>query len=425
MKQRAGWSWVPILGLATALALAGCGSAAGPDASSGSSGKLVVWDWKSGEATAASYISKAKADFARKHPDVTVEFVAQPFEQYYTLLGAAVQAGKGPDVMLFNGGGQIRDRVDSLVPLDGYVDADRKRLAGWAAFTKDARTYAAPVTLQGHPVYYNKALYRKAGLDPERPAATWPEFLANCETIASRTGARCFAQGNKEGIGIQFFLSGFGSGVLSPQEYDDWVAGKRNWASPNVKKVFALWKEIGDRGLNNDGANSTAMFNDAFAVFNSGKAAHVIGLMSDVGHWKDFAEFIGAGDVGVATAPVVTAGAAPSLPYDGGIGYAVAKSAKDPKVASDLVRSLTSTDALKAFYADAGAIAADTTIDVSGAGPAVATIVSETRSGKPALHVALSSKTIDLMGRLSQQLLSGSVTVDQAVDQLAKSDQAG
>jgi multiple sugar transport system substrate-binding protein len=413
------------MGLVTGPALAGCGSAAEPDRSARSGGRLVVWDWKSGDATAASYIAKAKADFARKHPDVTVEFVAQPFEQYYTLLGAAVQAGKGPDVMLFNGGGQLRDRADTLLPLDEHVGADRQRLAGWAAFTKDAKTYAAPVTLQGHPVYYNKALYRKAGLDPERPAATWPEFLANCETIASTTGARCFAQGNKEGIGIQFFLSGFGSGVLSPQEYDDWVAGKRNWSSPNVRKVFALWKEIGDRGLNNDGANSTAMFNDAFAVFSSGKAAHVVGLMSDVGHWKDFAEFIPAGDVGVTTAPVVTAGAAPSLPYDGGIGYAVAKSAKDPKVAADLVRSLTSTDALKAFYADAGAIAADTTIDVSGAGPAVATIVSETRGGKPALHVALSSKTIDLMGRLSQQLLSGSVTVDQAVDQLAKSDQAG
>ena len=423
MKQRAGWSAVLMLGLA--LALTGCGSAAGPDPSSRSGDKLVVWDWKSGDATAASYIAKAKADFATKHPDVTVEFVAQPFEQYYTLLGAAVQAGKSPDVMMFNGGGQIRDRADSLVPIDEYVGADRQRLAGWAAFTKDARTYAAPVTLQGHPVYYNKDLYRRAGLDPERPAGTWDEFLANCETIASRTGARCFAQGNKEGIGIQFFLSGFGSGILSPQEYDDWIAGKRNWSSPGVRKVFALWKEIGDRGLNNDGANSTAMFNDAFAVFSSAKAAHVIGLMSDVGHWKDFAEFLGAGDVGVTTAPVVTAGAAPSLPYDGGIGYAVAKSARDPKVAADLVRSLTSTDALKAFYADAGAIAADTTIDVSGAGPAVAAIVSETRSGKPALHVALSSKTIDLMGRLSQQLLSGSVTVDRAVDELAKSDQAG
>jgi multiple sugar transport system substrate-binding protein len=366
-----------------------------------------------------------KADFAKKHRGVTVEFVAQPFEQYYTLLGAAIQAGKGPDVMMFNGGGQIRDRVDALLPLDEHVGEDKRRLAGWEAFTKDSKTYAAPVTLQGHPVYYNKSLYQKAGLDPARPATTWNEFVANCAAITKATGAKCFAQGNKEGIGIQFFLSGLGSGILSPQEYDDWIAGKRNWTSPNVKRVFSLWKEVNDKGLNNDGANSTAMFNDAFAVFQSGKASHVIGLMSDIGHWQDFAEFLDAGNVGVMKAPVVTAGAAPSLPYDGGIGYAVARWTTDAKVAADLVRSLTSADALKSFYADAGAIASDRTIEVSSAGPAVATIVSAIDSGKPALHVALSSKTVDLMGRLSQQLLSGSISVDKAVQQLAASDQAG
>ncbi len=177
--------------------------------------------------------------------------------------------------------------------------------------------------------------------------------------------------------------------------------------------------------MNSDGANSTAMFNDSFALFQSGKAAHVMGLMSDVGHWQDFNEFLTPEKLGVMKAPVVTAGTTPSLPYDGGIGYAVAKWTKDPKVAADLVRSLSSADALKAFYADAGAIAADTTIDVSAGGPAVSTIVGELKSGKPALHVALSSKTIDLMGRLSQQLLSGSITVDEVVKQLAASDQAG
>lgn len=66
-----------------------------------------------------------------------------------------------------------------------------------------------------------------------------------------------------------------------------------------------------------------------------------------------------------------------------------------PGVGRDLVRSLTSTEALTAFYAKAGAIASDMTIDVSQAGPAVATILSEIKTGKPALHVALSSKTLD------------------------------
>ncbi|AWS43443.1 sugar ABC transporter substrate-binding protein [Streptosporangium sp. 'caverna'] len=423
MKQRTLWSAVMVLGLG----LAGCGSAARPVSSPGDSSKvtkLVVWDWKSSDATAASYIQKAKADFAKKHPGVTVEFVAQPFDQYYTLLGAAIQSSTGPDVMLFNGGGQIRDRVDSLLPIDQYVAEDRQRLAGWEAFGKDGKIYAAPVTLQGHPIYYNKTLYEKAGLDPASPPKTWDEFIGDCAAIKKATGAKCFALGNKEGIGIQFFLSGLGSGILTPQEYDDWIAGKRDWTSPDVKRVFTLWKEVNDLGLNNDGANSTAMFNDAFAVFNSGKAAHIIGLMSDIGHWKDFSEFLGADKVGVMNAPVVTDGASPNLPYDGGIGYAVAKWAKDPKLAADMVRSLTTTDALTSFYSDAGAIASDTTIDVSQGPAAVGTIVPEIKSGKPALHVALSSKTIDLMGRLSQKLLSGSATVDEVVEQLAASDRA-
>jgi multiple sugar transport system substrate-binding protein len=149
MKQRALWSAVVVVGLA----LAGCGSASDSNSSGGADGKLVVWDWKSGDPAAASYIEKAKADFAKKHSGVTVQFVAQPFEQYYTLLGAAIQAGKGPDVMLFNGGGQLRDRVDALLPLDEYVAEDRKRLAGWEAFPAKGMVYGAPVTRQGHPIY--------------------------------------------------------------------------------------------------------------------------------------------------------------------------------------------------------------------------------------------------------------------------------
>ncbi len=421
MTRRALWT----VATAALLALAGCGSAAGPGSSSGGDGKLVVWDWKSGDAAAATYLEKAKADFAEKHPDVTVEFVAQPFDQYYTLLGAAMQAGKGPDVMLFNGGGQLRDRTDALVPLDTYVADDRDRLTGWEAFGKDGKTYAAPVTLQGHPIYYNKKLYAQAGLDPDAPATTWQDFVRDCATIKDKTGVPCFALGNKEGIGIQFFLSGLGSGVLTDEEYDDWIAGERDWSSPHVRRIFELWQDNGTEGRTNEGANSTAMFNDAFALFSSGKAAHVIGLMSDVGHWKDFGEFLDADDIGVMPAPVVTDGATPSLPYDGGIGYAVAEWTADPALAADLVRSLTSRDALAAFHADAGAIAADTTIDVAEAGPAVTRIVGAIETGEPALHVALSSRTLDLMGRLSQQLLSGSVTVDDALRQLAASDREG
>ncbi|MBN1172735.1 MAG: extracellular solute-binding protein [Micromonosporaceae bacterium] len=421
MTQRRFWP----VALAATLAVTGCGSATGSSnaGSGGGTDTLVVWDWKSSDKVTAKYVQQAKADFAKKHPDIRVDFVAQPYEQYYTLLGAAIQSGKGPDVIMFNGGGQIRDRVDALLPLDRYLDEDTKRLAGWDAFGKDGKTYAAPVTLQGHPIYYNKAIYKKAGLDPDNPPTTWDAFVSNCTTITKATGASCISVGNKEGYGIQFFLSGLGSGVLTPAEYDAWIAGRRDWTAADVRTLFELWKQADDRGLNTKGANSTALFNDAFSTFESGKAANMIGLMSDVGHWKDFGQFLGADNVGVMVTPKVTATAVPTLPYDGGIGYGVAKWTKAPDTAADLIRSLTSTSALQAFYTGAGAIVSDTTVSTADAGPAVARIVAAVPSGRPALHVALSSKTQELLGRLSQQLLSGSVTVDDVLRQLADSDE--
>src|SRR4030095_9800358 len=109
---------------------------------------------------------------------------------------------------LFNGGGQIRDRADALLPLDEYVAPDKDRLAGWDAFSQGGKIYAEPLTLHGHPISYNKTIYQKAGLDTAKPAATWDALLSDCATIQSKAGVACFAQGNKEGYGIQFWVSG-------------------------------------------------------------------------------------------------------------------------------------------------------------------------------------------------------------------------
>jgi multiple sugar transport system substrate-binding protein len=424
MKQR---MWWPVVALVVVLGSAACGSATSNNNpnSGAAAGKLVVWDWKSSDKNAQNFVAKAKADFAKKHPGVSVEFVAQPFDNYYTLLGAAIQAGKGPDVMLFNGGGQLRSRADALLALDQYVAPDKDRLAGWDAFSKDGKIYAAPITLQGHPIYYSKTIFKQAGLDADKPPATWDALLAACGTIKAKTKLPCLSLGNKEGYGIQFWMSGMGSGILTAGEYDNWIAGKRDWNSADVKKIFATWKQANDAGLNTAGPNSTAMFMDQFTKFEGGKAAMVFGLMSDVGGWHEMNPILGADNLGVMLGPVVTPGAVPSLAYDGGVGYGVAKWTKDPALAADLVRSLTSTDALTAYAADAGAIAADKTVTIAGGGPAAAAITAAIPGGKPALHVALSAKTQEVMGRVSQQLLSGSITVDAAVKQLAAADQAG
>jgi len=74
-----------------------------------------VWDWKSGDPVTRSYYEKAKATFEAAHPGVTVNYVMQPHDQYYTLLGTALSSNAGPDLFLMNGGAQAKARMDALV----------------------------------------------------------------------------------------------------------------------------------------------------------------------------------------------------------------------------------------------------------------------------------------------------------------------
>src|SRR5690606_10714792 len=129
------------------------------------------------------YTEDVKAAFAEMHPDVTVEIVNQPFDQYYTLLGSAIEAGTGPDLALYNGGTQIKSRASSLVPVTDELADLRDQLAGWPAFEEGGETYSAPTFLQGFPIYFNKALFEEAGLDPETPPATWDELTSSCQAI--------------------------------------------------------------------------------------------------------------------------------------------------------------------------------------------------------------------------------------------------
>lgn len=162
---------------------------------------------------------------------------------------------------------------------------------------------------------------------------------------------------------------------------------------------------------------------DQFTKFSGGEGGNVIGLLSDTAHWKEFDEYLGE-DLGFYAPPVLSDGVSETfVPVEGGIGYGVMKWTPDADVAFDLVRSLAGTEALESFARHSGAIAADTTIDAPDGGtPVVDAIVTSLPESKPLLHTALSAETLELLHRLSQQLINGDVAVDQALVQLAESD---
>ena len=145
---------------------------------------LVVWDFKSSEPLMKPYFDIIKTTFEKAHPGVTVQEIAQPADTYYTVLGTAINAKQGPDVVLLNGGNLAIDRAEALVPLKSKFADVIPELVGLTSFkTADGDYIAMPLTVQGSIWYYNKEVYQAAGLDPSKPPETWKDFEAVCTAI--------------------------------------------------------------------------------------------------------------------------------------------------------------------------------------------------------------------------------------------------
>jgi ABC-type glycerol-3-phosphate transport system substrate-binding protein len=325
-----------------------------------------------------------------------------------------------------NGGAQAKARVDALVKLDDHVADIKGGIVGWEEFTgPDGGLYAIPLSIQGFVVYYNKKLYADAGLDPAKPPLDWAALTKVCDAIKAKGAVPCFALGNKEGFGIEFWFSSIAAGAWTAQQQADFAAGKLKWSSPEVKAVLQSWVDANAAGWFPQGANSTAKFMDEYEGFMRGEAANTIGLISDVAHWKQFDEFLGADNDGVFRMPAPTVAADkkqgdPKLPISGGIGYGVNKASANAELAVEFAKVLASPAPMQVFFNDAGAIAANTKVDTGGiTSPAAKEILGWlATSGAPMAHANATAQELEEIHRQSQLLLNGETTVDAAATRM-------
>ncbi len=330
---------------------------------------LKVWDFKSADPVVRPYIDHVVEGFEAQHPGVTVEHVMQPHDQYYSILGTAIGAKSGPDIVLIHGGTNGKERADAFVPLDDKIDELQAALVGWDAFMVEGKTFAVPITLQGFALYYNKALYLEAGLDPDDPPQTWAELVDVCDAVMSETSANCFTMGDKEGFGVTWLLNVLGADLFSPEELAQFELGELPWTDPRLVEIFERVEDANERGWFGKGSNSTAMFPDSFEVFMRGDAANVLGLVSDTANWAQFEDFLGQNQVG--TAMFVSLKDSPAqatmqrFPVQGGIGFAMTNWSQNQDLALDYVRFLSQPENLRIFFESAGAIVSDKNFDQS------------------------------------------------------------
>ena len=146
-------------------------------------------------------------DFEKENPGIKIKPIyAGSYQDSIAKALTALKGGTPPQlaVLLSTDMFTLIDE-DAIVPIDGLAksDADKKWLGGfYDAFMQNSRsgghTWGVPFQRSTIVMYYNKDLFKAAGLDPERAPATWAELVEYGKKLTKQD-----ASGNTTQWGIE------------------------------------------------------------------------------------------------------------------------------------------------------------------------------------------------------------------------------
>ena len=178
------------------------------------------WDGANGQA-----LQKLIDQYQKDHPGVTIKAEFVPGSDLQTKLQTAITGRRTPSMAiadLTNMPALVRS--GALTALDPYAARSKVNLGDYFQGPMvygqyQAHQYSLPVSASNLALYYNKDLFRQAGLDPNKPPKTWEELQAMSKVIRAKTkkqGYELFSQGG-EGTSWQWqvFLWGAGGQILN------------------------------------------------------------------------------------------------------------------------------------------------------------------------------------------------------------------
>ncbi|MFJ6656483.1 ABC transporter substrate-binding protein [Streptomyces sp. NPDC091377] len=181
--------------VAVLVPLSACGSGGDDGGSADASGKVegdITFQTWNLRANFKDYFEGVIADFEKKYPGTDVKWVDQPAEGYADKISADAAGGTLPDVVNVS-----PDLAAPLAKAGLALDLDKaapqyrkEYLEGaWASHQIPGLTgtYAFPWYLNTGPLFYNRSLFDKAGLDSEQPPKTYDDLFSAALKIAEET----------------------------------------------------------------------------------------------------------------------------------------------------------------------------------------------------------------------------------------------
>ncbi len=275
-----------LVGALTATAAMGSSSA---QRSGEAGGSITVWlsGTYAGATPGSTYrkwVDSIAGRYKKKFPGSNVKFVLTPINnaQFTAQIAAAFASKRVPDAMLvYSGGYTTPYMLSSLQKLNERVDAAPGFYASQESWDLSCLNlnckngkgdiYAIPNDEGSYALYYNKSLFRKAGI--ARPPRTYDELLADCKIFKSK-GILPLAYGDRDGYSTDNWVTYDYASWMAPNDIALVNAGKMKYASPKLVKPLEQLVKFKQQGCVNADA-STHENNDANSYFTSGKAAMV------------------------------------------------------------------------------------------------------------------------------------------------------
>jgi len=318
--------------LLLSLSLAACGGG-GEEAAPGgetpgggpAGGTVTISLWHSEAAANADTLERLASRYNSSQSEVRVQPSFQGTdEELIAKLVTSLGSGQVPAVALL-AEPDTQQMIDSgaaapaqdFIDREGYdlSDLDQKAIQ---YYTWQGKLWAMPFCSGIPLLYYNKAVFREVGLDPERPPQDLEEVRQYSEKILKRDAA-----GNVVRSGIALDIQDWMERILA--EHGDLFADNNNGRDGRATKVlfdndtgrwyFQWWHDMVDEGLAfNVGRNPT--YADGLLALASGRAAMTLSYSSALRSVVDALEKGAAGvEIGVGGLPGVPGGTGAPLPF--------------------------------------------------------------------------------------------------------------
>lgn len=305
-----------------------------------------------------------------KGKDVKVKFEPQGVddEAYKTKVALDLQSGKGADIVSLDGiwigefaqAGYIKPLSEVAPKSDEWEGWEQIPDAVQAAASFEDKRYGIPSGADGRVVYFNKELFKKAGLPEDWSPASWDDILSAARELKKIEGITPLQLNAGTAMGEATTMQGL-LPMLAGTGQELWKDDKWSGDSQGLRDVLELYKKIYvDEGLGDPVLQQEASGRDtSFAEFADGK----IGILLEGDYfWRSVInpeKGVGTAPmenrdeiVGYVKIPAMKAGAGVKgqdfVSMSGGSARVLNPGTKQPELALELLEFMNSVEAYNA-----------------------------------------------------------------------------